>query len=354
MSLLAGNVDAVGPYKLSKVLGRGAQGVVHLGEDGAGEQVAVKIFPVDNDGSVRHLVQAEIAAARQVAPFCTAQILYAEIDSARLAVVSEYIPGPTLQQQFHQDGPSTGQKLYRLAVGTATALAAIHRSHVVHCDFKPSNVIIGPDGPRVIDFGIAQALHHQAGRVAIRGTPSYMAPERFEFAPADPAADMFAWAATMVFAACGRPPYPGDDAAEVAALICAGPPAVPDFGPGLSVLDALVRACLNRDPALRPTAGQVLHRLLGGPEAGACASTAPDDELARGQSASKPLSWPCRVIVQARRPHGVALATVLGAGGSAAGLAAGGGAGPVLVLGSAMAVTALATRATLAALFQRN
>jgi serine/threonine protein kinase len=351
MSLLAAKVDAVGPYKLRRVLGRGAQGVVHLGENDAGEQVAVKIFPVDNDGTVRNLVQAEIAAARQVAPFCTAQILHAEIDSARLAVVSEYIPGPTLQQQFHQVGPSTGQKLYRLAVGTATALAAIHRSHVVHCDFKPSNVIIGPDGPRVIDFGIAQALNHSASTIS--GTPAYMAPERFDHAAADPAVDMFAWAATMVFAACGRPPFAGDDAAEIARRVRTEPPEIPDFGPDLSVLEALVRMCLSKTPAVRPTAGEVLHRLLGGPAAGTGLATL-DDELARGQSVSKPLPWPRRVIVQARRPHGMALATALGAGGSAALLAAGGGVGAALALGSATAVAAFATRTMLAALLQRS
>lgn len=354
MSLIAVKVDAVGPFTLKRVLGRGAQGVVHLGENAAGDQVAVKIFPFDNDGTVRPLVQAEIAAARQVAPFCTAQILYAEMDTARLAVVSEYIPGLTLQQQFHKEGPSTGQKLYRLAVGTATALAAIHRAHVVHCDFKPSNVIIGPDGPRVIDFGIAQALNHATKTNVIRGTPAYMAPERFDYAAADPAADMFAWAATMVFAVCGQPPYPGVDAEAVGRRVRTGMPEVPDFGPELSVLESMVRACLAREPANRPTAAEVLHRLLGGPATGPGTVALRDDELARGQSASQLLPWPRRVAVQARRPHGVALAAVLGAGGSVAGLAAGAGAGPVLALGSAMAVTAFAARTTVAALLQKS
>jgi serine/threonine protein kinase len=222
--------------------------------------VAVKLINLDlrADREARTRFSEEIAAARLVAPFCTAQILAAEVEGDMPYVVSEFITGTTLFRQVADKGPIAGPALDRLAIGTATALAAIHRADVVHCDFKPDNVILGPDGPRVIDFGIAQALD-ATQTATVRGAPPYMAPERFSGGNVGPAADVFAWGATIAYAASGAPPFGRDAMATVMHRVLTQEPTLEGLHDDL---ETLVRQCLSKDPADRPTAQQLLLRLL--------------------------------------------------------------------------------------------
>src|SRR5690606_10210948 len=104
-------------------------------------------------------------------------------------------------------GPCSESSLHRLAVSTLTALAAIHRAGIVHRDFKPANVILGPEGPVVIDFGIARVLEQTTTHSGIMGTPAYMAPEQFTAGATSTASDIFSWAVTMAYAASGRLPF---------------------------------------------------------------------------------------------------------------------------------------------------
>ncbi|MEH0842354.1 protein kinase [Micromonospora sp. CPCC 205711] len=252
-----------GPYELLGRLGAGGQGVVYLGRDEQGRWVAVKVINVDlhQDPRAKSRFAKEIAAARRVAPFCTAQILFADVDGDLPYVVSEFIEGVTLHRHVHEHGPVTGNALHRLAVGTATALAAIHQSDVVHCDLKPDNVILGADGPRVIDFGIARALdvtETLTGR--IMGTAPYMAPERFRDEDVGPASDVFAWAATIAFAAAGRPPFGTGPVGVVMNQVLHEPPELTGLaGP----LADLIAHCLEKDHRVRPRSEEVLLRLLG-------------------------------------------------------------------------------------------
>ncbi|MEV0806742.1 serine/threonine-protein kinase [Micromonospora sp. NPDC050200] len=252
-----------GPYELLGRLGAGGQGVVYLGRDAQGRWVAVKVINVDLHQHPRAKSQfaKEIAAARRVAPFCTAQILFADVDGDLPYVVSEFIEGVTLQRHVREHGPVAGNPLHRLAVGTATALAAIHQSDVVHCDLKPDNVILGADGPRVIDFGIARALDVTETMTSrIMGTAPYMAPERFRDEEVGPASDVFAWAGTIAFAAAGRPPFGTGAVAVVMHRVLHDPPELTGLsGP----LADLIAQCLDKDHRVRPRAEEVLLRLLG-------------------------------------------------------------------------------------------
>ncbi|WP_433173888.1 serine/threonine-protein kinase [Actinoallomurus sp. CA-150999] len=250
---------AVGGYRLIGRLGAGGQGVVFLGESPSGERVAVKLLRFGGDARERRYFVKELAAARKVDPFCTARILDADVEGDLPYIVSEFIDGPSLRQVVREDGPLRGSALHRLAIGTATALVAIHQADVVHRDFKPANVLLGPDGPRVIDFGVAHVVDATiSGHVT--GTPAFMAPEQLRNEPPGRATDMFAWGGTIVYAATGRAPFGEDHLGAVVSRIQHVPPDLGDLdGP----LREIAAACLDKDPARRPSARQALSWLLG-------------------------------------------------------------------------------------------
>ncbi|MGI5225528.1 serine/threonine-protein kinase [Actinoallomurus sp. CA-142502] len=263
--LRLGDPPQLGVYRLEGRLGEGGQGIVYLGRDAEGRQVAVKLLRshLGQDEAVRARFARELAVIERVAGFCTAQVIDADVVADQPYIVSEYVPGPSLQQLVAEQGTCEGTELDRLAIGTATALAAIHRAGVVHRDFKPANVLMGPDGPRVIDFGIARALQAGADSTTasgVVGTPAYMAPEQIAGERVSPASDVFSWAATMAFAATGRSPFGGGSIPTVINRITQGEADL--SGVPVALLPVLER-CLAKDPAVRPTAQQLMLTLIG-------------------------------------------------------------------------------------------
>ncbi|MFI6737507.1 protein kinase [Nonomuraea sp. NPDC050451] len=263
--LRAGDPSGLGGYEIRGRLGEGVQGVVYLGVDEQGRQAAVKWLRPElaGDGAAAERFAREVAAAQRVAPFCTAKVLDSGVHEGRPYIVSEYVDGLALERAVREEGPRTGPALHRLAIGTATALAAIHQAGIVHRDFSPGNVLLGSEGPRVIGFGIARALDVTSGDTTVPvGDSAFLAPEQLLGDPTGPAADMFAWACTIVFAASGAGPFAaGNMPATVQRVLNAEP----DLGRLTGTLRELVAACLSKDPGRRPTAEQVIHRLLEHP-----------------------------------------------------------------------------------------
>lgn len=152
----------------------------------------------------------------------------------------------------------------------ALALTAIHRAGIVHRDLKPSNVLLTAAGPRVIDFGIARALEGTdadtlSSTGAGPGSPRYMAPEQVRGQQVTTAGDVFSLGSVLAYAATGRTPF-GDGESGIHALLFRIAYEEPDLtGIPESVAD-LVRDCLAKDPAERPSTTQVVERTRTAPE----------------------------------------------------------------------------------------
>lgn len=189
-----------------------------------------------------------------------AEILDASLTGPRPYIVTRYVQGRALSVVVETGGPIRGADLVRLTCGLGEALECVHAAGVVHRDLKPANVIIADGEPYLIDFGIACVLESApvTASGAVVGTPGYLAPEVLEGSAAGPEADVFAWAATVAFAATGRQPYGTGPVTAVAYRVVHHEP---DLSGVPSWLAPLLAECLDRDPGARPTAGSIVARL---------------------------------------------------------------------------------------------
>ncbi|MEV7010432.1 protein kinase [Streptosporangium sp. NPDC051022] len=258
-----GRFGRVGSYTLVDRLGRGGMGEVYHATNKRGESVALKMLHdvVDADAEARIRLEREVRALRRVESPYVARVVDADLACERPYLVMEYIEGETLLDRVRHGGPLTGATLVTLAHGLATALSIIHAGGVVHRDVKPANVLINAeDDPVLIDFGIAQVL--DATRLTLTGTflgtPSYAAPEVFADEPVGEPADVHAWAATVAFAATGRPTF-GRGTAEAQMYAILNGQA--DLTGIPAALLPLIRAALHRETDKRPTAALLAARL---------------------------------------------------------------------------------------------
>ncbi|GAA3120492.1 hypothetical protein GCM10010466_09290 [Planomonospora alba] len=262
--LTVGDPVIIGRYLLLGRLGAGGMGVVYLAEHPRGGVVAIKTpHPVHlDDPTLRARFAEEVEFSRRVVPFCTAAVIEDGTDRERPYLVTEYVPGPSLSQVVAARGALTPDLAYGAALGVAAALTAVHGAGLVHRDLKPANVLLSPAGPRVIDFGIARdvdglAAHTEAGQVM--GSPGWVAPERLTGGRVLPASDVFSWGCLVAYAATGHHPFGAGEPDVLTRRILVEPP-------GLSRVPALLRpivaAALEKEPARRPSATDLLGALL--------------------------------------------------------------------------------------------
>jgi serine/threonine protein kinase len=262
-SLRRWDPERIGPYAIIGRLGAGAMGQVFLARSTAGRLVAVKTIRVElaEEPGFRARFAREVAAARRVSGVFTASVVEADADADLPWLATAYVPAPSLSTLVRQCGPLPVPAVRWLAAGCAEALQSIHAAGLLHRDVKPSNVLVAPDGPRVIDFGVARAAERVQLTVTrgAAGTPAYMAPEQArDSAQASPASDVFSLGATLVFAAAGHPPYQGETVMDILVRLATEPPDL--TGVPEELMD-LIAACLERVPRDRPTDAAILTRL---------------------------------------------------------------------------------------------
>ena len=201
----------MGDYRLLTKIGEGGMGVVHLAQAPDGSRVALKVLRqhVIGDDEARERLAREVASLRRVTSPRIAEVIDADPWGETPYVATRYIPGLSLHEHIRQVGPITGPDLAFLATGLAEAVIAVHQVGVLHRDIKPSNVLLEGRAPVLIDFGLARLaedprLTHTGW---LLGTPGYLAPEILYGDDATTASDVHSWAATLVFASTGQPPF---------------------------------------------------------------------------------------------------------------------------------------------------
>ena len=202
----------VGDYTLLTKIGEGGMGVVHLarrGEDG--QRVALKVLRphIVGDDEARERLAREVSSLGRIRSRWVAEIVDADPYGPVPFVATRYVPGLSLHDHVHEEGPVEGTDLTWFAACLAEGVASVHAVGVLHRDVKPSNVLMEGRTPILIDFGLARVaddprLTHTGW---LLGTPGYLAPEILYGDDATTASDVHSWAATVAFAATGRPPF---------------------------------------------------------------------------------------------------------------------------------------------------
>jgi serine/threonine protein kinase len=260
----------VGGYRLERLLGEGASGIVFAAVDAQDARVALKLLRPElaDDGVLRARFVREARLAREIESKHVARIL--ELGEARglTYLVLPLYEGGSLAARLRMYEPFEMQDTVRLAAQLARGLEALHERGIVHRDLKPSNVLFG-DGGRtaaIADFGLARTPDSTRLTLdgQLLGTPHYVAPEVIEGLEATPASDLYALGCVLYECVVGEPPFAGRRLSELAFAHLVEP--VPDprerrpdlpANFGLALLTAL-----EKEPSARPPTPTALVRML--------------------------------------------------------------------------------------------
>jgi len=257
----------IGAFRVVGRLGDGATAEVYLVAGPSHRPTAVKVIRAQfaRDPLFRRRFARELAACRTVEGKYSAAVLAADAEAERPWMASEYLPGPSLAQVVATNGPLSAPVVLALAAGIAEALRVFHAAGVIHRDLKPANVILTNEGPKVIDFGIAQCFDGTAltATGVQLGTAGFMAPEQAEGRQVTPAADVFALGCVLAIAGTGRSAFGDGTSASVLYRIVHNEPDEQALACADRQLRDLIRRCLSKEPEKRPTAEQIVAQCAG-------------------------------------------------------------------------------------------
>ncbi len=253
-------------YRIVSKVGAGGMGEVYLAQDTKlDRKVALKILPEDlaSDAErMRRFVQEAKAASALNHPNIITIHEIGEAEGVHF-IATEFIDGPTLRERLKR-GPLPLDELLGIAGQTAEALAAAHAAGIVHCDIKPENIMLRPDGyVKVLDFGIAKLTEHTTGAIdtegatakqfntgpgSIIGTIAYMSPEQVRSQVLDARTDIWSLGVLLYELIANQQPFPGDSPGDViAAILMSRPRLLTQVRRGCPAgLERIVRKALHK------------------------------------------------------------------------------------------------------------
>ncbi|MEU4832671.1 serine/threonine-protein kinase [Streptosporangium sp. NPDC023615] len=250
-------------YRVLARIGSGGMGTVYLGRSAGGRAVAIKMVRPElaEDREFRRRFRREVMVARAVGGAYAVAVLDADPAAEVPWLASEFLPSVSLDEAVRDAGALPAGTVWALAAGMAEALRSIHGAGIVHRDLKPANVLLTADGPRLIDFGIARAV--DAATITRPGTrtgsPGFMSPEQIAGDTTGPAADVFSFGATLVFARTGAEPF-GEGPWHVrVSRVRTESPRLDEIAE--DDLRALIASCMDLEPGRRPTADGLIDRI---------------------------------------------------------------------------------------------
>lgn len=259
----------VGRYAIARRLGSGGMGEVYLAYSPAGSPAAVKVIRRDRlDPHTRVRFEREAQIARTVVGTNrVARFLEADPQADRPWLAMEYVPGRTLQDYVSTEGPLPLPLVASLGALLAEGLEAVHAVGLLHRDLKPANVMLGAEGPMIIDFGLGAFMHASqdslTGPGTVVGTVRCMPPEQASGVDdATTAADVYSLGTVLLFAASGHYPYEGPHWAAIAARVV-NRDVAPDLTGVPAALVPLLERLLAFDPEDRPSVADVAQTCAG-------------------------------------------------------------------------------------------
>jgi len=259
-----------GTWSIERELGRGGMGTVYLARDVALDRpVAIKVLhpalAADLEQRERFLREAR-TGARLSHPHIV-PIYAVEAQDDLVFFVMGLVDGENLGDRIRREGPLRGEDAERILREVAWALSYAHAMGIVHRDVTIENILLERQTGRAVlaDFGIAAAVDRD-GEEPLLGTPSYIAPEVIQGAPATPASDLYALGVTGWTMLAGHTPFMADDTPALLLKHLTEPvPPLLRAAPGTSSrLARALEAAMAKDPAERPDGADAWLALLGG------------------------------------------------------------------------------------------
>ncbi len=165
----------------------------------------------------------------------------------------ELVAGSDLQRHIEQDGPLAADEAAAILRAVLAGVAYAHDSGIAHGDLKPANIILGPNGPKVGDFGVARILAEETGTTTLAATPSFAPPEVVRGGRPTESSDVYSAGCVAFQMLTGRPPYEGGNAWDVASKHLEEPiPSARDAREDVSPeFDEVIRRAMEKEPRRR-------------------------------------------------------------------------------------------------------